>query len=126
VSSAGASIVMILGSEAHFIYLARYYTERSGRQASIAPIDEEAIELAEQQKPAMIMLEPDLMLPASRDLLRALKTSRATRDIPVVVCSWQDQETSILASEADSYLQKPVSYEKFLDTLRDVVHNDGS
>jgi CheY-like chemotaxis protein len=126
VSSAGASIVMILGSEAHFIYLARYYTERSGRQASIAPIDEEAIELAEQQKPAMIMLEPDLMLPASRDLLRALKTSRATRDIPVVVCSWQDQETSILVSEADSYLQKPVSYEKFLDTLRDVVHNDGS
>jgi CheY-like chemotaxis protein len=126
VSSAGASIVMILGSESHFIYLARYYTERSGRQASIAPIDEEAIELAEQQKPAMIMLEPDLMLPASRDLLRALKTSRATRDIPVVVCSWQDQETSILASEADSYLQKPVSYEKFLDTLRDVVHNDGS
>jgi CheY-like chemotaxis protein len=126
VSSAGASIVMILGSESHFIYLARYYTERSGHRASIAPIDEEAIALAEQQKPAMIMLEPDLILPFSRDLLRALKTSRATRDIPVVVCSWQDEETSILASEADSYLQKPVSYEGFLAALREVAHISGT
>ena len=62
------------------------------------------------------------MLPASRDLLRALKSCRATRDIPVVICSWQDEKTSTLGSEADSYLQMPVSYEEFLDTLRDVVH----
>jgi DNA-binding response OmpR family regulator len=125
-SSAGASIVMILGSEAHFIYLVRYYTERSGHQAFVAPIDEEAIALAEQEKPAMIVLEPDLMLPASRDLLRALKTNRATRDIPVVVCSWQDEDTSILASEADSYLQKPVSYEGFLAALKEVAHISGT
>jgi DNA-binding response OmpR family regulator len=125
-SSAGASIVMILGSEAHFIYLVRYYTERSGHQAFVAPIDEEAIALAEQEKPAMIVLEPDLMLPASRDLLRALKTNRATRDIPVVVCSWQDEDTSILASEADSYLQKPISYEGFLAALKEVAHISGT
>jgi DNA-binding response OmpR family regulator len=125
-SSAGASIVMILGSEAHFIYLVRYYTERSGHQAFLAPIDEEAIALAEQERPAMIVLEPDLMLPASRDLLRALKTGRATRDIPVVVCSWQDEDTSILASEADSYLQKPVSYEGFLAALKEVAHISGT
>ena len=117
---------MILGSEAHFIYLLRYYTERSGYQASVAPIDGEAIALAEQQRPAMIMLEPDLMLPASRDLVQALKTSRATRDIPVVICSWQDENTSMLASQADSYLQKPVSYEEFLDALMDVVYVSGT
>lgn len=121
-SSARASIVMILGSEARFIYLVRCYTERSGHQAFVAPIDEEAIALAEQERPTMIMLEPDLMLPASRDLLRALKTGRATRDIPVIVCSWQDEDTSILASEADSYLQKPVSYEGFLAALKEVAH----
>ena len=125
-SSAGASTVMILGSEAHFIYLVRYYTERSGHQALVAPIDEEAITLAEQKRPAMIMLESDLMLPSSRDLLRALKTNRATRDIPVVVCSWQDEYTSILASEADSYLQKPVAYEEFLAALKKVVRISGT
>ena len=125
-SSAGASIVMILGSEAHFIYLVRYYTEKSGHQALVAPIDEEAIALAEQERPAMIVLEPDLVLPASRDLLRALKTDRATRDIPVVVCSWQDEDTSILASEADSYLQKPVSYEGFLAALKEVARISGT
>jgi arabinogalactan endo-1,4-beta-galactosidase len=50
-----------------------------------------------------------------------LKTCRATRNIPVVVCSWQDEKTSTLASEADSYLEMPVSYNDFLDTLRDIV-----
>lgn len=125
-SSAGASTVMILGSEAHFIYLMRYYTERSGRQAVVAPIDEEAIALAEQERPAVIVLESDLMSPVGQDLLRALKTGRATRDIPVVVCSWQDEHASILASEADSYLQKPVSYGGFLAALKEVAHISGT
>ena len=120
--SAGDSIVMILGTEAHFIYLVRSYTERCGHQALVAPIDDGAVALAGQAGPAMIVLEPDQMLPASRDLLRALKTDRATRDIPVVVCSWQDEGSSILASQADGYLQKPLSYEEFRAALKEVTH----
>jgi DNA-binding response OmpR family regulator len=115
--------VMIVGSDAHFVYLMRYYSERSGHQVVVAPIDEKIMALVGQKRPVMIVLEPDLMVPASRDLLRALKADQATCDIPVVVCSWQDKATSILAQEADSYLRKPVSYEEFLVALKEATHN---
>ena len=125
---AGTSIVMIVGSDARFIYLMRYYTRISGHQAVVAAIAEEVVALAERERPAMIVLEPDLMAPASQDVLRALKAGQATCDIPVVVCSWQDEdkETSILAQEADGYLQKPVSYEEFLVALKQVARISGA
>ena len=121
-SDTGASIVMIVGSDAHFIYLMRHYTKTSGYQAVVAPLDGEVVGLAKQKRPAMIVLESDLAESASRDILQALKTDQATCDFPVMVCSWQDEETSILAQKADSYLQKPVSYERFLAALKEVAH----
>ena len=115
------SIVMIVASDAHFIYLMRYYAERSGRQAVVAPIDEEVAALAEDNRPAVIMLEADLTVPASSAVFRALKANEATSSIPVVVCSWPEGGPCPLAEEADSYLAKPVSYEGFLGALQDVV-----
>ena len=125
-SDTGASIVMIVGSDAHFIYLMQHYTRASGHQAVVAPLDGEVVALAKQKRPAMIVLESDLAESASRDILQALKADQATNDFPVMVCSWQDEETSILAQEADSYLRKPVSYEEFLAALKEVAHISGA
>jgi len=121
VSDNEASMVMIVGSNAHFIYLMRYYARTSGHQVIVAPLDGEVVTLAKQKRPAMIVLESDLAEPASRDILQALKTDQATCDFPVTVCSWQDEEMSALAPEADSYLQKPVSYGDFLAALKEVA-----
>ncbi|MBN1978679.1 MAG: hypothetical protein JW918_14875 [Anaerolineae bacterium] len=117
-----ASIVIIAGSDAHFIYLMQYYTKTSGHQAIVAPLDGEVVELAKQKNPAVIVLESDLAEPASQDVLYALKADQDTCHFPVMVCSWQDKDASALAREADGYLQKPVSYEKFLAALEKVAY----
>lgn len=124
-SSSEDSIVMIVGSDAHFIYLMRSYSEKSGHRVIVAPNDEEVMALAGQTRSALVVLEYDLAMPASRGVLWALKADQATCDIPVVVCSWQDEETGVLAQQADSYLQKPVSYETFLATLEKAAHIPG-
>ena len=116
-----ASIVMIAGSDAHFIYLMQYYTKTSGHQAIVVPLDGEVVALAKQNDPAAIVLESDLAEPASRDILQALKADQSTRDFPVMICSWQENDANPLACEADGYLQKPVSYEKFLTALKGVT-----
>jgi DNA-binding response OmpR family regulator len=120
------SIVMIIGSDAEFVYLMQYYATTTGHQAIVAPIDGDVVDLAAQNKPAMVVLDPDLLEPASLGLLSALKADRSTRDIPVLVCSWQDEEASLLCRKADGYLQKPVSYEAFLDVLTEVAHVSGA
>jgi chemotaxis family two-component system response regulator PixH len=121
VGNASACTVLIIGSDAQFIYLMRYYTGTIGHQAVVASINGDVVTLAAQKGPAVIVLDPDLMEPVSHDILQALKTDRSTCDIPVLVCSWRDKETSALAQEADSYLQKPVSYEGFLGALKEVA-----
>ena len=125
-SDTEASIVMIVGSNAHFIYLMRYYARMNGHQVIVAPLDGEVVTLAKQKRPAMIVLESDLAELASRDILQALKTDQATCDFPVMVCSWQDEEMNTLTQKADSYLQKPVSYEEFLVALKEVAHVSGA
>jgi DNA-binding response OmpR family regulator len=123
VSETGAYSVLVVGSDAQFIYLMRYYIKAIGYQAIVAPIGGDVVALAAQKKPAMIVLDPDIMESASQDVLRALKTDQSTCNLPVLVCSWQDQEVSLLAREADSYLQKPVSYGQFLAVLEDAAYS---
>jgi len=112
---------MIVGDDARFIYLMRYYTKVSGYPVLVVPLDE-VVTSAEQVKPAVIVLESDLVVSASRDMLQALKADQATCGIPIIVCSWQDAEMNMLAQEADCYLQKPVAYEEFLSALNMMTH----
>ena len=116
-----ASIVMIVGSNAYFIYLMQHYVRTSGYQDIVAPLDDEVVTFAQKTKPAVIILESDLTEPASHEILYALKHDQLTRDFPVMVCSWQDEDENMLASEGDNYLQKPVTYDKFLSAMHELT-----
>ena len=113
--------LMIVGSDARFIYLMRYYAQSTGHSVVVAPIDGDVVILAAKERAATIILDPDLVESASLDLLQALKSNPTTCAIPVLVCSWQDEAASLLAQDADQYLQKPVSYEAFLTALKEMV-----
>ncbi len=114
------SIVMIIGVDSNFTYLMQYYARKSGRQAVVSSPDEEALILAKREKPEVIVLEADLVDAVGWDVLQALKADQATCHIPVVVCSWLDEETGGLSDGVACYLQKPVLYGDFLTALADV------
>jgi response regulator RpfG family c-di-GMP phosphodiesterase len=84
-------------------------------------MDGDVVPLAAQTKPVMIVMDPDVMESVSQGILQALKADPATCDLPVLVCSWKEKGVSVLAQEADSYLQKPVSYGQFQTVLKDVA-----
>jgi CheY-like chemotaxis protein len=54
------------------------------------------------------------------DILRMLKVDPDTRDIPVVICSWLDDEAHSLKEGAEAHLRKPVMYDDIVTALRDV------
>jgi chemotaxis family two-component system response regulator PixH len=121
VTAAETCTVLIIGSNAQFIYLISHYIKSTGHQAVVVPMDRDVVPFAAQTKPAMIVLDPDVMESESQNILRALKADPATCELPVLVCSWKEKGASILANEADSYLQKPVSYGQFQAVLNDVA-----
>jgi DNA-binding response OmpR family regulator len=111
------STVMIVGVDSDFTYLMQYYARKSGRQALVSSPDDDALILAKQEKPALIVLEADRADAAGWELLQTLRADEGTGHIPVLVCSWLDEGASGLADGASSYLQKPVLYGDFLNAL---------
>jgi two-component system, response regulator len=75
------------------------------------------------EPPRLILL--DLKLPKidGIEVLAAIKNNPATRMIPVVVMTSSKQEQDLVASYklgVNSYIQKPVDFEQFRETIRQV------
>jgi len=119
-SDVQSSTIMIVGDNADFSYLMQRYVRRGGHQMVVVGPDEDALELARHKKPSAIVLEADLPGAPGWDILQALKSDQATRDIPVLICSWSDEEERGLMEGAAGYLRKPVLYEDFLVALEGV------
>jgi len=112
--------VLLVEDDLLFTYLIERYAARGGFMLVSTTRGEEALALAQSEKPAVIVL--DIMLPGMDgwEVLRLLKSSPATRDIPVVLCSALDEEARGLEAGADGYLHKPVLYRDFLAMLEEV------
>jgi len=70
--------------------------------------------------PKLVMLDLKMPKVDGIEVLRALKSSAATRTVPVVVMTSSNEEKDVLASYelgANSYIVKPVQFEAFLETV---------
>lgn len=109
----GNSSIMVIGNNAHFCYLMQRYIRKSLFQPIFSTLGDEALDLAQKERPAVIVLEVDHLGTISRQILRALKTKPDTKQIPVVLCSWQDDQKHGLQEGASAFLQMPILYEDF-------------
>lgn len=76
---------------------------------------------ANQELPDIILLDIDLPSIDGITVLRSLKANFATKDIPVIMYSTQDDsQMQFVCQEygADAFLSKPASYGKLLRTLQ--------
>ncbi len=109
--------IMVIGTDLHFCYLMRRYVRESAHPLLFAGPDEKAVDLAEREKPAIIVLEAGLLDTKGRQMLTTLKTNKSTCEIPVIMCSWHDEDPDKLEQGADVYLRMPILYGDFLVTL---------
>ena len=111
--------IMIIEDDSSFIYLMQRYVKRSGFHAISANSGADALRLARQEHPAMIILDLGLPGMGGPEILQALKTDPATRDIPIVLCTGWDDKGESLGGVA-GIIKKPVSYQDFAQVLTDL------
>ena len=104
--------LLVVEDEQDLQELLRYNLEREGFSVACTGHGMEALRLAREDPPELIVL--DLMLPGvdGLEVCRALRTEPATADVPVVMLTAKGEEADIvvgLEMGADDYVTKPFS-----------------
>lgn len=81
----------------------------------------EALDLARQHKPALILMDIQLPQVSGLDVTRWIKDDPELRAIPIVAVTafaMKGDEERIREGGCEAYLSKPISVGKFIDTVR--------
>ena len=116
--------VLLIEDEEPIAQLLKYNLEKEGYRVSVAGDGEEALLLADEGKPDLVVL--DWMLPkiAGIEVCRRLRSARASRNTPIVMLTARGEEGDRirgLDTGADDYIVKPFQMSELLARLRAVM-----
>jgi DNA-binding response OmpR family regulator len=111
------NLIMIIGGDSHFTYLMQRYVRSSAHQIVFATLGEDVLAQARCEKPVAIVLEVEPPETIGWHTLQVLKADQEVGKIPVIVCSWLDEEAHSLDLGADFYLRMPILYADFETAL---------
>jgi two-component system cell cycle response regulator DivK len=114
-------LILIVDDNEKNVKLARDVLRFAGFQTLEATSGEEAVELAQERVPAVILM--DIRLPGMDGVAAVghLKSSAMTAAIPVVALTsfaMKGDRERFLAAGFDGYLEKPISVKEFPDQVR--------
>ena len=114
-------LVLVVEDEPNIASFARMYLEAAGYKVTVAERGDEGLKIAEQQSPALIVL--DLMLPGidGFEFTRRLRQSAST---PIIMLTARDDAVDkVVGLElgADDYLTKPFNPRELVARVRAVL-----
>lgn len=121
--------ILVVDDEADILNLLDYNLKKAGFQVLLAKDGPEAIEAAKAKGPALIIL--DIMLPdmEGTEVLKRLKGSEDTRQIPVIMLTAKGEEVDkVVGFElgAEDYITKPFSPRELILRVKAVLKRAGS
>ena len=116
--------VLVAEDESALVTLLRYNLEREGYRVLDTQDGEEALLIASEEKPDVIIL--DWMMPqlSGIEVCRRLRQRQETRNVPILMLTARGEETDRirgLDTGADDYITKPFSRTELLARLRAVM-----
>ena len=122
-----AKKILVVDDEQDILDLLVFNLKSEGYKTVTAMDGDEALELASQSKPDLIIL--DVMLPKKDgwEVIRELRKQPKTQDIPVVFLTARDSEfDEVLGLElgADDYIVKPIALRKLLVRVKKALKSN--
>jgi DNA-binding response OmpR family regulator len=113
--------ILVVDDEPAIVDVLTYNLEKAHYQVSVARTGIEALEIAERERPNLVIL--DLMLPGL-DGLEVCRELRRTGEIPIIMLTARDEEIDrVIGLElgADDYVVKPFSVRELLARVKTVL-----
>ncbi len=117
-------LILLVEDEAALVTLLRYNLEREGFRLIEARDGEEALVLAKEEKPDLILLDWMLPLMSGLEVCRQLRRAPENREVPIILLTARGEETDKirgLDSGADDYITKPFSPAELIARIRAVL-----
>jgi two-component system phosphate regulon response regulator PhoB len=119
-----APAILVVEDEAALVTLLRYNLEREGFEVIEAKDGEEALLLARERKPDLVLLDWMLPLLSGIEVCRQLRRLPETRSVPIIMLTARGEEGDKLRgldSGADDYVTKPFSPSELIARVRAVI-----
>jgi len=121
-----ATKILVVDDEASVRHLLQVMLTTEGYEPLLAANGAEALQIAHEHLPALILL--DWMMPILDGIatLQALKNDPATADLPVVMLTARQGDSDMaqaMVKGADFYITKPFEAEEMLAVVRRFVRN---
>jgi CheY-like chemotaxis protein len=115
-------LALVVDDDTRIVSLLRAFLESFECESAEALNGVDALKLVALRPPQLILL--DIMMPemGGIEVLRRLKRNTATKDIPVLMLTGQQETTNIEAAfnlGAINYMLKPVMYDQFVNTIKE-------
>jgi two-component system, OmpR family, alkaline phosphatase synthesis response regulator PhoP len=113
--------ILVIDDEPEIVRLVRDYLERGGFEVATATTGEDALRVARQRHPDLVIL--DLNLPGV-DGLDVARTLRRDGDVPIIMLTARTEEVDRVAGlelGADDYVTKPFSPREIVARVRAVL-----
>lgn len=117
--------ILVVDDKSNVRQLLREYLTEQGFQVEIATDGQEALYMARNYQPDLILL--DIMMP-KMDGCQFLSVYRQERQTPVIIITAREEETDVvlgLELGADDYLVKPFRMRELVARIRAVLRRDG-
>ncbi len=123
-NSALKPLVLVVEDEADIVTLLKYNLEKEGFRVNAASDGEEALLLAGEQTPNIVLLDWMLPLMSGLEVCRQMRRNSKMRDIPIIMLTARGEEADRvrgLNSGADDYITKPFSPTELVARMRAVL-----
>ena len=117
--------VLVVDDEPDITRLVKFTLERKNFEVYTADNGENALSIASQERPDLILLDVTMPVLDGYETCRRLKSNPETQTIPVVMLSARSQqaeiETGIEAGAVD-YVKKPFSPKEVIDKVEEILN----
>ena len=116
--------VLVVEDEDALVTLLRYNLEKDGFRVAAAADGEEALVLAKEETPDIVLLDWMLPLMSGIELCRRLRRTPGLADTPIIMLTAKGEEADKvrgLESGADDYVTKPFSPAELVARMRAVM-----
>jgi two-component system alkaline phosphatase synthesis response regulator PhoP len=116
--------ILVVDDDPHLLELVRFSLEQKGYAVRIGGTGADALRMAQESTPDLIILDGNMPVMDGLDALKKLRTSKKTEKIPVIMLTMRSHQVDMISGYrfgAQDYLTKPIATEQLLVSVKKLL-----